>query len=765
MDKYFRAGNPSTPAAQLQELASDASPDIRLRVAENIAAPPNVLASLAWDKRPEIRAAVGANPSAPGSIVDRIAHDGDNRVRLLLAGDRSLSPEMLRQLTEDADPEVRQQSYKTLAGINLENQLSHAGFAAVPGEFARLGELIEMAGILPKSDLDAALKHSMQSGIPLGRWLAEQGVLAVEAVVELLNMQMSLRKGEIGLQDAISKLKVHLAQAPLNKKAECPEPGSAVNWEIGMRAMIDTAPDAIIMFDRGGTVLEWNRRAEVMFGYPRRDCLGVKLDRLITAESDPSRLIFQTKVLHAQNPTQGAVELNARSRSGQTIPVEITFNLADNDVYVAFVRDISERKRAEKQAAAQYALTCKLAEANSLTEIGPELLRLAIQGTGWQGAELYLVDENSDVLKRAYQWPPDESNKPLRVFAKGEGLPGYVWLNKRTAWVDAAKMRAQMGSTTHIGAMLGLPIIFQSEFYGVLTLLTTAHLIVPERSTIQMHANFCSQLAQFIQRVRTEKARQDWLLLKQREDFMYTLAHDLKTPLISGDRVLEILIAGSLGPLSDQQEKILSMLKDSNRALLHMVQNLLAVYRYESGAERLHLEPADLPELIQQCIKQIEPLAGGRSIKCSPPVSLSPVVCDALEIRRVISNLLSNAVKFTGNDGAINLTVHDDANEGVIKIAVEDNGIGVPDRDQENVFHRFWQGNRHDRQIGSGLGLHLCWNIITAHGGTILCQSVEGRGSKFTVVLPRSLRPNTVNPVPDKPNPPAFRELVTANVG
>jgi signal transduction histidine kinase len=232
----------------------------------------------------------------------------------------------------------------------------------------------------------------------------------------------------------------------------------------------------------------------------------------------------------------------------------------------------------------------------------------------------------------------------------------------------------------------------------------------------------------------------DLLMMQQREEFMASLAHDLKTPLVGADRALALLWEGSIGDLSEAQVELVGKVRQSNKALLQMIQNLLDVYRWESGAQTLHMEHVDISTLIKSCVDEIRIIADAKRVwLVAEDIPREPhsVHIDPLAIRRVLINLLSNAVKFTADGGTVELEVGFDADN--LSIAVRDTGIGIAAADQAKLFRRFVQAENlsRERGVGSGLGLHLCRQIIEAHGGTITLESEVGKGSVFTIMLPQ----------------------------
>lgn len=240
-----------------------------------------------------------------------------------------------------------------------------------------------------------------------------------------------------------------------------------------------------------------------------------------------------------------------------------------------------------------------------------------------------------------------------------------------------------------------------------------------------------------IERKQAEEKSKRLVVLEQREEFMATLTHDLKNPLLGANRILELMAEQALGVLSDEQSKLLLQLRDNNKMLLSMIQNLIEVYRFEKDVNAVHLENTNLLEIIASCIKDIAPIAENRDIRLTTNFShdVREVFADSNAIRRVMQNLLDNALKFTPSGGEISLVVH--PTNGSMAVQIGDTGPGISAEEQAQLFKRFTQGRVGKKYTpGTGLGLYLCKQIIDAHNGKITCFSTEGVGTTFSVILP-----------------------------
>jgi len=228
-------------------------------------------------------------------------------------------------------------------------------------------------------------------------------------------------------------------------------------------------------------------------------------------------------------------------------------------------------------------------------------------------------------------------------------------------------------------------------------------------------------------------------ILAEREDFVATLTHDLKGPLQGANRILELLVTGALGPLSNDQSELLRRLTDSNTTLLEMISNLLEVYRYDKDLHTISFEHTNLVHLVQKCMHEVEHLAEDLSIEIKSEIfsyEEIAIMADASSIARVVRNLLDNALKFTPRGGMV--TIGLTCRQEKVRLAVTDTGPGISDEDRRYLFERFYRGaTGRGYSRSTGLGLYLCKQIVQHHNGTITFDPNSGRGSSFVLEFPR----------------------------
>ena len=223
---------------------------------------------------------------------------------------------------------------------------------------------------------------------------------------------------------------------------------------------------------------------------------------------------------------------------------------------------------------------------------------------------------------------------------------------------------------------------------------------------------------------------------QQKETFVATLTHDLKTPVRAQMRALEMLVNEKFGKVNDSQKDIIEETLNSNKYMFGMVDNLLATYKYENKSVNIQKHYFNVNDLIKNCYDQLKYLANDKkqTINFDFEKETLDLYADSLEIKRVIINLLSNAVNYTGEYGQIIISSR--LKNDTIIISFIDNGKGLSQEEISTLFNKYQSFAKKFRQVGTGLGLYLSKQIIESHNGTISVISEEGSGSVFTIKLP-----------------------------
>ena len=228
-------------------------------------------------------------------------------------------------------------------------------------------------------------------------------------------------------------------------------------------------------------------------------------------------------------------------------------------------------------------------------------------------------------------------------------------------------------------------------------------------------------------------------LRRIRSEFIDNLSHELRTPL-ANVRLLTEMLSDELAELDVPQrvrERVATIDVESGH-LVQMINELLDLSRMENAAVQVRHDEVALGPLVQASLRHVEAFAQRQdvSLVVRVPHDLPPVRGDEERLDLLLLNLLHNAIKFSPDGGEV--TVAADEHPDAAVVSVIDHGVGIPARDRERVFERFYKVDRARQrgQGGTGLGLAIARHIAEAHGGSIWHESVEGEGSTFSFSLP-----------------------------
>ncbi|HEX6132754.1 MAG TPA: HAMP domain-containing sensor histidine kinase [Longimicrobiales bacterium] len=232
---------------------------------------------------------------------------------------------------------------------------------------------------------------------------------------------------------------------------------------------------------------------------------------------------------------------------------------------------------------------------------------------------------------------------------------------------------------------------------------------------------------------------------RAKSEFLATMSHEIRTPVNAIVGYTDLLLLGISDPISDRQRAQLERVRDSGRYLIRLIDDVLDLARIEAGQLSISAHGGDAHAAVAQAVTVVEPTAAERNLSLRTSVGPGDIrfAGDAHRVEQIISNLLSNAVKFTPAGGAIDVSVDTeravDGSEWV-RFHVRDTGVGIDEAKLEQIFEPFVQGEQgYTRSYGGvGLGLAISRNIARTMGGDISVRSTPGRGSTFTLRLPRA---------------------------
>ena len=248
------------------------------------------------------------------------------------------------------------------------------------------------------------------------------------------------------------------------------------------------------------------------------------------------------------------------------------------------------------------------------------------------------------------------------------------------------------------------------------------------------------------QKLKTDDKKQRFVLLIKdvtnereietlKEDFVATLTHDLKVPIVAEANIVEFLLEGKFGEITEKQKVALLNMQTSNKELIDLVQILLETYKIKEHGIKLLKETIVLNPFIETIISEMQPIANksGITIDFKPERTLT-VNADPIQLNRVIKNLISNAISHSNTKERIDIKTGE--LKGYITISVIDYGQGISKEEIKMIFNKYYSAAKKFRKIGTGLGLYLSQQIAQSHGGEITVTSEENVRTEFMVKLP-----------------------------
>lgn len=223
-------------------------------------------------------------------------------------------------------------------------------------------------------------------------------------------------------------------------------------------------------------------------------------------------------------------------------------------------------------------------------------------------------------------------------------------------------------------------------------------------------------------------------LENMRDNLTHMVVHDMRSPLAVIGGFLSLLESQEAGHLSSNGVQFIREARHSIDELVEMVSSMLDVGKLEAGRMKLHRTECDLRSLARHVLHRFEPVRGGRRLVLEAPGEPVRLPADAGLITRVMQNLAGNAFNYTAADGSIRIIITREGREA--RVAIADNGPGVPAAYHEKIFEKFVQVEDLNAKVGTGLGLAFCKLAVEIHGGRIGVESEIGKGSTFWFTLP-----------------------------
>lgn len=494
---------------------------------------------------------------------------------------------------------------------------------------------------------------------------------------------------------------------------------------------VQSALDAFIRMDAQGFIVEWSKQAETIFGWSRDQAVGRALHETIIPLR--YREAHENGLKHHLATGEGAVlgkriEITGLHRDGHEFPIELAVypvKVAGKISFSAFIRDITERKKAEealreseqqahafardldlqKYALDQHALVFTTDVLGRITYANDLLCKIS----GYTREEL--LGQDHSLLNSGYH-PRGYFKEMYRIVASGN------------VWHGEICNRAKDGHR-----------------YWVSTT------IVPEIGQGGKPQQYIAIRTDITARKNAEEAA--YAASRAKSAFLANMSHEIRTPMNGVIGMVDVLRQSELSP---EQQRMVRTIQDSSLSLLNILNDILDFSKIEVGKLAVERIPTPLRKVVEDAAQLIFTAANAKSIELS--VFVSPqlphwVASDPTRLRQVLLNLLGNAVKFTssqdGHTGQVALravlcakpATLADGRPGV-QLSVSDNGIGMSPETQEKLFQPFTQADESTSRKfgGTGLGLSITQRLVELMGGQISVRSTLGEGTEFIVEFP-----------------------------
>ncbi len=523
-----------------------------------------------------------------------------------------------------------------------------------------------------------------------------------------------------------------------------------------LTAIVNSLPDPIVIINAEHDIVVQNRRAEHLLSVGSKDSEGRR--RAV----EINNLLFTS---HLSKTAIGAKEGGGSRELNLVDPDEgndLLFEVLTHDLgrvngsqegsTVSVLRDVTDLRRAANELERQVQRV-RLAEIEAKRE--RDRLNLILENVA---DPILVTDDRSNTIlmnKEAEQlFESDDSESWERAAAVQANDTKFTTFISDFTISPSLARREQMklhipdtGTELPVEVVSGKILNRRGEPLAIVSVLHDLTEQVENERLYDELKKFSSELEARIQAATADLAEQNTRLQWQsrelekanrlKSEFLASMSHELRTPINALIGYASLMLDRIYGDLTPRQEEGLQRIQSAAQHLLALINDILDLAKIEAGRMPLHLEDVTLGEIMTEISQQIEPMVRKKALSFEVDLPSTNLVLhtDRTKVKQILLNLLSNAVKFT-HTGGIWITVSKDEED--LRFDVRDTGIGIRAADLEAIWEDFRQVDQsRTREFGgTGLGLSITRKLVDGLGGHVFAESVFGRGSTFTVVLP-----------------------------
>jgi PAS domain S-box-containing protein len=540
--------------------------------------------------------------------------------------------------------------------------------------------------------------------------------------------------------------------------------GNSQNIDL-FKNIFEVSVNGILVVDVGGVIMKANPASERLFGYKLGELIQQKVADLIPnkfqkKQQNNSQRHFD---IHKAKRIEEDLDLFGLKEDGSQFPLEIslrTTSMDGKEVVIAFITDITAREKIEKKLKStqrqlqSYSLELEEKVASRTSELSATVEKLVASNLSLEDQIEETQDAKKSVIASKSLSSAIAKNFPngfIIVFnanfemllIEGEtvallGLGKIVFEETTVAdittfsSVQKDKLKQDILKTI-AGEHLGFEVAFKNKYFSVNTIpLADKNAFIS--SALFVYSNITEQKKVEQDSLNALKKEQELNELKSR--FVAMASHEFRTPL-SAIQTSAILIGRQNEPGKEQKrEKYVSQIKRNVKQLVVILNDFLSLSKLEEGKVTANKVTFDFVALAKTLIEEVSMTKKtGKNIIISAPDTPVLLNLDPKLVRRILMNLLSNAIKYSPENTDIHIKIKE-CNQ-FISLEVQNQGIGIPEEEQDKLFERFFRAKNAQDIQGTGLGLHIIKQFVDLMSGTIDFKSKTNKGATFLVKLPR----------------------------